>query len=250
MSKCAWVTGAGKGIGRATALRLAEIGWRVAISARTESDLLALNRTLPGCEFGIYPLDVRDEVATIQTVQKIEKEFGKIDLAIFNAGTYKPISIHNFSSEVFRDLVETNVMGTVFGLSAILPFFLKRKAGHIAIMGSVAGYRGLPTSAAYGCTKAGLINMAEALKLELEAAGIKLSLINPGFVDTPLTEKNDFKMPFLLSGPAAADLIVKGLNADKFEITFPLRFAMIMKVLRICPNWILFRMMRFMGKKQ
>lgn len=250
MAKCAWVTGAGKGIGRATALRLAENGWKVAISARTESDLVSLNRALPGYEFGVYPLDVTDEAATNKTVKHIEEEYGKIDLVILNAGTYKPISIFNFSAGVFRDLVETNLMGTVFGINAILPLFLERKAGHIAIMGSVAGYRGLPTSAAYGCTKAGLINMAEALKPELEAAGIKLSLINPGFVDTPLTKKNDFKMPYLISTSAAADIIVKGLRSGKFEIVFPLRFAIVMKILRFCPNWILFRVMRLMEKKQ
>ena len=250
MSKCAWVTGAGKGIGRAAALRLAENGWRVAISARTESDLISLNGMLSGYEFGIYPLDVTDEIANKQIVKKIEKEYGKIDLVVLNAGTYKPVSVSNFSPDIFRDLIETNLMGTVFGINAILPFFLERRAGHIAIMGSVAGYRGLPTSAAYGCTKAGLINMAEALKLELEATGIKISLINPGFVDTPLTEKNNFKMPFLISASAAADLIVKGLNSSKFEISFPLPFSILMKFLRLCPDWILFRVMRFMEKKR
>jgi short-subunit dehydrogenase len=246
MRKIAWVTGAGKGIGRATALLLARKGWHVAASARTEEDLVALQCEAAEGSIEIFPLDVTDLPATLEVVTKIGQKLGPIQLAILNAGTHKPFQALNFSVDNFRQLVETNVMGTVHGLASILPEFLERKSGHIAIVASVAGYRGLPSAAAYGCTKAGLINLAEALKPELDEAGIKLSLINPGFVKTPLTDQNDFPMPELITADAAADYIVRGLSSNKFEITFPWRFATLMRILRFCPDWIFFRITRRM----
>jgi short-subunit dehydrogenase len=153
----------------------------------------------------------------------------------------------DFSVETFRVLVETNLMGTVNALDRIIPKFIDRKRGHIAVVASLAGYRGLPTSAAYGATKAGLINMCEALKPELERHGVRLTLINPtlinpGFVETPLTDKNDFPMPFLIPVEEAADHIARGLNGSAFEISFPWRFAALMKLLRLLPNRLTRRM--------
>jgi len=137
----------------------------------------------------------------------------------------------------------------VNGLSHIMPRFISRGRGHIAVVASVAGYRGLPTSAAYGATKAGLINMCEALKPELERHGVRLTLINPGFVETPLTDKNDFPMPFLISVDEAVNHIVRGLQSSRFETAFPRRFAFLMKILRILPDRLFFFVTRRMVRE-
>lgn len=143
-----------------------------------------------------------------------------------------------------RSLADVNLMGTVNCLAAILPSFIDRRRGRIAVVASVAGYRGLPTAAAYGATKAALINMCEALKPELDQFGVGLTLINPGFVDTPLAKKNDFPMPFMIPADVAADVIVRGLAAGKFEIAFPWRMALAMKLLRTLPYGVFFRITR------
>tara|TARA_B100000242_G_C43036830_1_gene483393 strand:+ start:1331 stop:2083 length:753 start_codon:yes stop_codon:yes gene_type:complete len=240
MQRYAWITGGGKGIGRALTMRLVNEGWRVAISSRTEEDLVSLQAELGDDNVALFTLDITDCVANKETADKILKKFGSLDLVVLNAGTHKPVNAANFNVNDFRDLIETNLMGTVHGLAAVLPYFKQRKRGHIAIVASVAGYRGLPSAAAYGCTKAGLINMAEALKPELDSLGINLSLINPGFVKTPLTDKNDFSMPDLISAEAAAGYIYRGLEKGKFEIAFPRRFKTLLKLLRICPYGIFF----------
>jgi NAD(P)-dependent dehydrogenase (short-subunit alcohol dehydrogenase family) len=244
--KVAWVTGAGKGIGRAVAYRLAHEGWTVAASARTTEDLVDLAAECPPNRVHAYPLDVTDLPLTQITVQQITKQVGDIDLAVLNAGTHIPMSAEHFSPETFRHLVETNLMGPVNCLAQIISKFIDRGSGHIAVVASVAGYRGLPTAAAYGATKAGLINMCEALKSELERHGVRLTLINPGFVETPLTDKNDFPMPYLIPVEEAADRIMHGLRRGNFEVTFPWRFAILMKLLRLLPYRLFFVLTRRM----
>jgi short-subunit dehydrogenase len=240
MNKTVWITGAGKGIGRALALKMASEGWTVAASARTVVDLESLISE-SGCDrVHAFPLDITDSKANRVVLGEIEEKLGPVDLAVLNAGTHRPMSATDFDVETVRGLVETNLMGTVNGLGALLPVFRNRRQGRIAVVSSVAGYRGLPTSAAYGATKAALINMCEALKPELDREGVSLSLINPGFVETPLTDENEFPMPFLVTSEAAADTIYKGLMAEKFEIVFPWRFAVVMKLLRLLPNRLLF----------
>jgi short-subunit dehydrogenase len=234
-TRVAWITGAGKGIGRALALRLADEGWIVAVSSRTQADLESLAAQCAPGRIVSMPLDVTDPTATEKTVTEIERLLGPIELTVLNAGTHSPMGASDFSIDTVRELVETNLMGTVSGLAQIIPRFIGRGAGHIAVVASVAGYRGLPSAAAYGATKAALINICEALRPELSSKGVRLTLINPGFVDTPLTSRNDFPMPFLISAEKAAAYIVRGLDASAFEITFPRRFAMIMKLLRILP---------------
>ena len=242
----AWITGAGKGIGRALAARLAGDGWTVCASARTASDLETLAAECPAGRIHCYVLDITDEAATRSVLQTITKNIGPPDLVVLNAGTHIPVSAKDLEAAPFRRLVETNVMGTVYGLVAALDVMRGRGGGHIAVVSSLAGYRGLPTSAAYGASKAALINMCEALRPEMEALGIKLQLINPGFVETPLTDKNDFPMPFLISVDAAVEHIVRGLGSSRFEISFPRRFALIMKFLRILPDRLFFAVTRRM----
>jgi short-subunit dehydrogenase len=240
MNKTVWITGAGKGIGRALALKMASEGWTVAASARTISDLNALVAEGGSDRIHVFPLDSTDLEASELVLEEIEKRIGSLDLAVLNAGTHKPMSAATFDVKTVRSLVETNFMGTVNGLGVLLPLFRKRRQGHVAVVSSVAGYRGLPSSAAYGATKAALINMCEALKPELDEEGVALSLINPGFVETPLTDENEFPMPFLVSSEAAATSIYNGLMAQKFEIVFPWKFAVIMKLMRLLPNRLLF----------
>jgi NADP-dependent 3-hydroxy acid dehydrogenase YdfG len=160
-----WCTGAGKGIGRALALRLAREGCRVAVSARTESDLLTLADEAKGLrgELLPFPLDGTDEQAVARAVEDIEKAIGPLELVVFNAGTHIPVRADTLTVQPFRELVDINFMGVVHGLAAVLPRFIERRSGHVAIVSSITGYRGLPKAAAYGATKAALINMAESL---------------------------------------------------------------------------------------
>lgn len=241
-----WITGAGQGIGRAVALHFARDGATVAASARTEDDLKRLEAdadALPGRVAG-FPLDVTDEDAVGRTLRAVKDAIGLPELAILNAGTHAPTPASAFDSATVRRLIDVNLMGTVHCLSALLPGFIARGAGRIAVVASVAGYSGLPSAAAYGATKAGLINMCEALKPELERHGVGLSLVNPGFVRTPLTDRNDFPMPFLMDADDAAARIVAGLRHGRFEIAFPTRFVLMLKLLRCLPYSLFFRITR------
>lgn len=235
----AWVTGASSGIGKALSFALAERGWTVIASARSASKLeaIAASETSHG---RIIPLsvDVTDAAGVAVAVARIIAEHGDIDLAILNAGTHLPISIENFDRDKVQSLVDTNLMGTVNCLSALLPYCLERRGGEIAVVASMTGYRGLPTASAYGATKAALINMCEALRPELELHDVSIRLINPGFIDTPLTRLNRFRMPFLISAEAGAAAMLRGLRTRRFEITTPRRMAFGMKILRIMPNWL------------
>lgn len=240
----AWVTGAGKGIGYALALALADQGWRVAVSARTLSDLEKLVAAGPVGAINAYPLDVCDAAATAVTIDRIKSDMGPIALSILNAGTHLPTPLDGFDTATLQRLVDVNLMGTAHGLVCLLK--QARRGDQIAVVASLAGYRGLPGAGAYGATKAALINLTEALKPEADAAEIKLRVINPGFVDTPLTEKNEFPMPFLIPVDVATKCIIEGLAGDQFEIAFPRRFSLIMKLLRMLPDRIYFHLTRRM----
>ncbi len=241
-----WITGAGKGIGRAVAWEYAARGWTVAVSARTAADLDALVQEARAAQLSgvivAYPADVTDHDALKQTFKAIEHDVGPLDQVIFNAGTYVPNAVKDFNVAPFRTLMEINFLGVVNGLAAVVPTFASRRAGHIAVVASVAGYSGLPMASAYGASKAALINMCEALKPEMDAAGIAFSVINPGFVRTPLTDRNMFPMPFLVDADVAARHIYRGMAKGKFEIAFPLPFVLILKILRMLPYGLYFRL--------
>lgn len=252
MPKVLWITGAGKGIGKAVALHYAAQGWTVAISARTGADLTdvaheARQSGLPG-KVVRYPLDVTDHDGLKQTFEKIEVEHGLVDQVIFNAGTHSPTRPTEFAVAPFRKLMEVNYLGSINGLDAVLHKFIARKGGHVAIVASVAGYSGLPNAAAYGATKAALINMCESLKTQLDDLGVCISVINPGFVRTPLTDQNDFPMPFLMEPEDAARAIFSGMAKRKFEIAFPTPFVLILKFLRLLPYWMYFPLVKKMTK--
>lgn len=249
--KVAWITGASSGIGRALAANLARRGWTVAVSARGEAELQSLVKETADATGSIhpFPLDITDIQKCAETVNQISGKLGEIALAVLNAGTHHPVDADGFDASAFARLVDINLLGTGNCLDPLLKRMIRAQSGHIAIVASVAGYRGLPTSAYYGASKAAQINFAEALKLDLDRHDIKLQLVNPGFVKTPLTDKNDFPMPFLMEVDDAAERMARGFESNAFEITFPRRFAYILKLLRILPYRLYFPIVSRMTAK-
>lgn len=237
-----WLIGASSGIGAALASELVSAGYRIAVSARRAERLSALGVGLAAAEdaFAVFPVDVTDEAAVRVCVDAIEAQMGPIDIAIFNAGDYTPMALEAFDTQLFRQLMDVNYMGAVNCLAALLPVMIPRGTGQILVTASVAGYSGLPLAAPYSASKAAAINLAEALQPELRKQGVRIRLINPGFVDTPLTRKNRFRMPFLMTPAAAAQRVVKALERDQFEIAFPRRFVWLMKLLRCLPYRLYF----------
>lgn len=233
--KLVWITGASTGIGREVALQLAARGVSVAVSARSAEKLSDI-----GPNVKPYPLDVTDVAAVQKTITRIEHELGPIDMALMAAGAYEALDVNAFSPEPFVKMIEVNFMGVVNCIAGLLPVMRARKRGRIAWIASVAGYRGLPKAAGYGPTKAALINLAESLAPELAQQGISVSVVNPGFVSTPMTAKNDFPMPFLMNPQDAARRTIEGLAAGKFEVAYPTRFVAILKLLRVLPYRLYF----------
>ncbi|MEZ5824068.1 MAG: SDR family NAD(P)-dependent oxidoreductase [Geminicoccaceae bacterium] len=170
----------------------------------------------------------------------MEAGMGPITRAILNAGTHRPVDARAFRAEGLARLVDVNLMGPARCIEALMPGMIERRSGQIAIVASVAGYRGLPTAAYYSATKAGVIAMAESLRFDCERLGIDMRVINPGFVRTPLTDKNDFPMPFLMEPDDAARRIVEGLDGTGFEIAFPVRFVLMLKLMRLLPYRLFF----------
>jgi NAD(P)-dependent dehydrogenase (short-subunit alcohol dehydrogenase family) len=237
MSNRTWITGAGTGIGEALARRLAAEGHIVFASGRRLEPLADLARR----QAGITPLSV--DVTDRAAVAKAVSGMGGVDTAILCAGIHTPTPGRSFDAGVVRHLMETNLMGAVHCVEALLPAMIARGSGHLVLVASVAGYRGLPTAGGYSASKAGLIALAESLKLDLDGSGVRVSLINPGFVDTPLTRQNPFPMPDLITAQQAAEAILRGLKTGRFETAFPFRFALAMKLLRLLPDRLYFALM-------
>ena len=232
----AWITGASGGIGRATALRLCRDGWVVYATARSLPDLESLQHDGQGPGRIVpAPGDVTDPDAMARIVAGIV-EVQPLALVILNAGIYTPMRAENFSAKTARAMFDVNLGGVANGLEPVLAHMIARRSGHVAITASVAGYRGLPDAAAYSATKAGLIAMAEALAMDLVDLGVRISVINPGFVETKATSVNAFSMPFLMTPDEAARRIVDGLKRPGFEIVFPRRFALLLRLVGALPN--------------
>jgi short-subunit dehydrogenase len=242
LPRVAWVTGAGKGMGRALALRLAREGWTVHASARTKEDLEDLATEANSLRGDIVPkpLDITDAEACAETVNTINDD-GPLGLVVLNAGTHIPTPAKDFQLDAVNTLIDVNLRGTTNCLAPVMEAMREQGYGKIGVVASVAGYKGLPSAAAYSATKAGTIALCESLHPELRAEGVWLSVINPGFVRTPLTDKNDFPMPFLMEVDDAVSAMIKGLERDTFEIAFPTRFVLILKFLRLLPDWLYFR---------
>ena len=232
-----WLVGASTGIGRATATRLHGLGARVIVSARSREGLDTFVAAHPGS--AAIALDATDRGAMKEAAAHIVSAHGRIDLAMYCAGTYAAMRATAFDLDVALRHTRVNYDGALVMLDAVLPHVLAQAraggplgAGHISLVSSVAGFRGLPNSLAYGPTKAALINLAETLYLDLQPQGVGVSLVNPGFVETPLTAQNHFKMPALITPDEAAREILRGWQRGEFEIHFPKRFTLWMKALR------------------
>jgi NAD(P)-dependent dehydrogenase (short-subunit alcohol dehydrogenase family) len=243
--KSVWLVGASSGIGRATASALHALGARVCVSARNASALHDWVTQYPGTDANgraravALPLDVTD-LAAVHAAARAVAVHQPIDLVVYCAGHYRELRAQDFSLEEMLKHQSINYVGALHVLDAVLPVMQARATagtavGHISLVSSVAGFRGLPKSLAYGPTKAALINLAETLYLDLQPIGIGVSVINPGFVETPLTAQNDFAMPALVTPEQAAQAILGGWGRGEFEIHFPKRFTRWLKLLRLLP---------------
>jgi len=233
-----WVIGASSGIGRATAQALLQRGARVAVSARQADALREIDGALA------LPLDVTDAAALHAAAQRLQRDWQGLDVLLYCAGTYRPMRATAFDLDSALQHDDVNFRGALHALAAVLPLLLAQHAGHIALVSSVAGFGGLPQALAYGPTKAALINLAETLYLDLHRLGIGVHVINPGFVDTPLTAQNTFAMPALIRPEQAASAILAGLQAGRFDIHFPRRFTSWLKLLRCLPRALYFPLVR------
>ena len=238
-----WIIGASSGIGEALAKELAARGEKVCVSARNKEALQALVSSLSGTGHIALPLDVANRQEVFHAVQSLRTQFPRIDRVIFMAGLYTPMAFGSIDLDEAERIIHVNLTSPLYVIEAVLPGLLAQGGGQIALCASVAGYRGLPKSQPYGATKAGLINLAESLAAEVPKQ-IDVRVINPGFVETRLTNKNDFKMPMRISSQKAAKAIVQGLDRSAFEIHFPKTFTRIMKLLSILPNTLYFALMR------
>lgn len=232
-----WIIGASSGIGEALAHAYAAQGASLILSARRKAELSSLNVALGGGH-AILPLDVSSAEAMRAAAHAVFQR-GAVDRILFMAATYTPTPTDAMTEATTSHIIDVNLKGAFHTVIAALPFLLKQKRGQLALCGSVAGYRGLPNSQPYAATKAAIINLAESLRAE-HGSTLDIRVINPGFVETPMTAKNSFHMPMMVSPQEAAQAIVDGLKGSAFEVHFPKRFTRLMKLLRWLPDPLYF----------
>ena len=236
-----WIVGASTGIGRATASALHRAGARVTVSARKAEALAAFVAQHPGSQ--ALALDATDPAAVTLAATNLLAQ-GPLDCVVYCAGHYQAMRAEAIDIADVQRHLAVNYLGAVYLLDAVLPSLLARGRGHISLVGSVAGYRGLPNSLAYGPTKAALINLAENLYLDVRPRGLGVSIVNPGFVETPLTAGNAFSMPALITPEQAANAMLAGWRSGTFELHFPKRFTLWMQALRLLPDRLFFALVR------
>jgi NAD(P)-dependent dehydrogenase (short-subunit alcohol dehydrogenase family) len=248
-----WVVGASSGIGAELARTLQRRGARVAVSARRADALREVMAAQPGPPLDaedptlpaeILPLDVNEADAVADACRVLRERWGGIDLVLWVAGTYSPMQADTFELGAARRMLDTNLVSVFGGLAALLPMLLEQRAGGIALISSVAGYSGLPQALVYGPTKAAMINLAESLYLDLHPSGIGVYLVSPGYVDTPATASNAYRMPALISAREAAAETLDGIAAGRFEIHYPKRFTLWLKLARLLPYRLYFALVR------
>ena len=247
--KSIWITGASSGIGKALALKFAKEGWQVAASARRE-DLL--NKIAESNEnISSFPLDVTDSEKCKDVFEQIKNKLKSIDICFFSTGTWDPKKEKEIDIDQMKKVMNVNFFGTLNCIKAVEKYFRQKNTGHISIVSSIAGYRGLPNSTGSGASKAALNNLAESLYFDFGRNNVRVSLVSPGFIKTQMTDKNDFKMPFLKTAEYAADKIYKGLiNGSSFEIDFPKELTLILKFLKILPDSLYFKIIKKLTKYQ
>ena len=238
--KVIWITGASSGIGRALAIKFANEGWIVAASARRENLLQELNKENEN--INPFPLDVTNIDQCKATFKNIIEKFKNIEICVFGTGMHDPKSEKEFNLEKIRKIMEVNYFGTMNSINSVYSYYNDKKNGQISIISSVAGYRGLPAAGAYCASKSALTSFTESLHFEMKRINVRVSLVSPGFIKTPMTDQNDFPMPMMKSPEFAAEQIYIGLVKKKsFEIHFPKTFTFFMKILRILPISIYFK---------
>jgi NAD(P)-dependent dehydrogenase (short-subunit alcohol dehydrogenase family) len=237
MPKLAWITGCGSGLGRATALRLVRDGWRVAATARTQSDLNTLvAEPAAAGQITAFAGDVTDRARMAAIVREVEETLGPIDLAFLSAGMYLPFGLDDFSAEKIETILQVNVIGVANAIEAVLTGFRKRDSGHIAVVSSLAQYRGMMRTAGYGASKAALLAMCETLRLQTRKTGIKVQIIVPGFIQTRMTAKAPFPLPGIITAEDAAEQAVAGMKRAKFTIPIPRRIVAQASRARLMPD--------------
>ena len=247
--KTIWITGASSGIGKSLALKFANEGWQVAASARREDLLNQLSES--NQNISPFPLDVTSRENCEEIFEKIKNKFESIDTCFFSTGTWDPKREKEIDIDQMKKVMEVNFFGTLNCIKAVEMYFKEKKNGNISIVSSIAGYRGLPNSTGYGASKAALNNLAESLYFDFGRYNVRVSLISPGFIKTPMTDKNKFKMPFLKTPEFAAEKIYNGLiNGSSFEIDFPKELTLILKFLKILPDSVYFKLIRKLTKYQ
>jgi short-subunit dehydrogenase len=248
MSKNIWITGASSGIGKALAIKFANEGWKVAASARRENLLKELNHENENIH--PFPLDVTNIDQCKTVFENIVENFKTIEFSIFGTGIHDPKSEKKFNLDKIRKIMEVNYFGTMNSINAVYDYYNNKKSGQISIISSVAGYRGLPAAGAYCASKSALTSFTETLQFEMKRKNVRVSLVSPGFIKTPMTDQNDFPMPMIKSPEFAAEQIYIGLIKKKgFEIHFPKAFTYFLKFLRILPNSIYFKLVEMGYKK-
>jgi len=228
-----WITGASSGIGKALALKFAKENWKVAVSARRKEllDELAQNENISS-----FPLDVTHDGLVKTSFSNILNEFKELDLCVFCSGAYDPKLEKEINMDQIKKIMNINFFGVLNCIKTVEDYFKNKQKGHISVVSSVAAYRGLPNSSGYGPSKAALTNLTESLYFDFKKHNVRISLISPGFIRTPLTNQNTFNMPFIKSPSFAANKIYKGLTrGSAFEIHFPKELTIFLKVLRILP---------------
>ena len=246
--KVIWITGASSGIGRALAIKFANEGWIVAASARRENLLQELNKINENIYS--FPLDVTNIDQCKTVFKRIVDKFKDIEISIFSTGIHDPESEKEFSLEKIRKIMEVNYFGTMNSINSVYSYYNNKKSGQISIVSSVAGYRGLPAAGAYCASKSALTSFTESLHFEMKRKNVRVSLVSPGFIKTPMTDQNDFPMPMIKSPEFAAEQIYTGLVKKKgFEIHFPKAFTFIMKLLSVIPSSIYFKIVEKGMKK-
>ncbi|MDC0044054.1 SDR family NAD(P)-dependent oxidoreductase [Candidatus Pelagibacter sp.] len=246
--KVIWITGASSGIGKALAIKFASEGWIVAASARRENLLNELNKI--NINIHSFPLDVTNINQCKLVFKNIINKFKNIEISVFSTGIHDPKSEKEFNLEKIRKIMEVNYFGTMNSINSIYDYYNNKKSGQISIVSSVAGYRGLPAAGAYCASKSALTSFTESLHFEMKKKNVRVSLISPGFIKTPMTDQNDFPMPMIKSPEFAAEQIYIGLTKKRvFEIHFPKIFTFFMKILRILPSSIYFKFLEKGMKK-
>ncbi|WP_052741714.1 SDR family NAD(P)-dependent oxidoreductase [Kiloniella litopenaei] len=238
-----WILGASSGIGLALARELSDAGAILALSSRRRPELNDINEALGGQHL-VVPCDVSIPASLKEASDKIAQSFARLDSAIYMAGYYNPTRFEDIEVEELRKTIDINLTGAFVFSHHVLAILQKQSAGQIALCASVAGFRGLPNGQPYSATKAAMINLAESLRAENKIPAIDIKVINPGFVRTPMTDKNPFKMPMIIEPEDAAKAIAVGLQTKAFEIHFPKKFTYFLKLLRILPSWVYFQIMK------